>query len=551
MFTRAVRWGRIYLTTTTMFARLAIIVAFLLHFHVAFAGSGYSIGLASKDGGSKNVSVYILVNEVEAFDEEEIGISPVGMVWYNFMASPGDSIEVRVDNSAGAENDHHFYYLINNGPDGGRTNIYDSSSDNFYPRNRCNTSDGVGCTFNLDNMVTHPWGLNRANVLVNDIEQISGFDGTVSVPFYAKEGDVIRIEHYVDDLLKSATTDADISCTINLSYNSGELDYIEWIVGYFGSAAMIPNPFSQVEIEIPASSITIPAGSDLSVKLTSSPSAVSYLVQLKCEGFSVVEIYINSNVDAQPVTIPSDLYGEECVLSVEEPIEGLNTRTVTVTQPVTISTSPVDITVFRVNSVVPILIESGATNSTLLTLVRTCGTDVYNYPTQIPVGTVYDASLPVDFIGLCTFSTLVNGVYQASDIGLTVRIKNELMIELNTDAITDGQYFEISVSSAIPPYPEYLLVNLELLCSGSGLSQRIPGIELNQRVKLKALLYISQPSICTLTTFGSDDVYIQATASTIVNLQNLPSVFGILRIIHPDHYPMILQAFAGLKFNQN
>ena len=105
---------------------------------------------------------------------------------------------------------------------------------------------------------------------------------------------------------------------------------------------MIPNPYSDVMIEEVEDGVS--AGSDLMIKLVSNPEAKDFIVLLSCGDGLEIQGVVQSNT-LEPVKFPvlSSLFGDVCVLSVEKPIAGLNTKNIIVTQPVTLSTKDLNV----------------------------------------------------------------------------------------------------------------------------------------------------------------------------------------------------------------
>lgn len=520
-----------------MYALIAIALLFL-NVLKAQTPSYFHIAFQSLTGSESSTEVQVVVNEVNQFQSYIIVIVPaLGSTMLEFPALPGDKIEVRISED---DNNHDMYYEVRNGPFGTGTVLHDSRSNSFWPRNRCQ-SDVVECDFTLANLATSTWGTSRAAVYVNDVLKVAEYDGTGSVDFKALKGDVIRVEH-------TGPIGSDISCTITLQ--GDPMDYIEWFIGSFGSSAIIPNPHDPVSISEPQNGAKISAVSgSMSVSLTSSPSpnSIPYRVKLECGGFAAVEETIYSNDEEQMLPIPAGIYGVDCILSVTSPIAGLNTRAITIMLPVTLSTSTPSL---RVNELIRIRADSVATTiiTNIVTLIRTCGDVDYQYPQSLTLGQENEISPQTDFVGLCTFRTLEDGVFEAA-AGLAVRFKNELTIELGSEDLTDGTQFGLRVSSSVPPVLEFSRINLILQCHHYLSRSALLQADLNKDINTLLYTYIIQKTPCTLMTFGFDDVFIHAVKTFTMDLKNSP-LGGKMAFIHRSEHGTCARGLHG-NFHAN
>lgn len=216
-----------------------------------------------------------------------------GYIWTNFDSSSGDVIEVRF---SPIDKKFDLYYIINNGPNGSRTDIYDSRNKTFIPRNRCASAS---CTFRISNFLAEAWGESRAKVFVNDLEVVSDFDGSVARSFTAGQDDGIRIEFNY-----GGPSD---EIGYSLQKLSEPIDYIEWYYNSHGSSAIIPNPYAAVWFDLPAEdNLIVKAGSDIAIQLSSEPQAGSFMVNLKCGILPTIGGEFLSNISDQQTLIPPD-----------------------------------------------------------------------------------------------------------------------------------------------------------------------------------------------------------------------------------------------------
>ena len=424
----------------------------LLTNSVLASKSMYSIGVASKNGEDQVATLQIVVNGENYFAKvQELDVPEEGMEWYDFEAKPGDTIEVRF---TAVDNPFHLYYVINNGPKGSRTDIYNSTSRTFITRNKC-TSGEEACDFKISNAFQSSWDSSTANVFVNNTKVVSDFDGTGSASFSALKDDEIRIEFNFD------SSDKDIGYAIQKLRDP--IDFIEWYYDSFGTIAMIPNPYSDVMIEEVEDGVS--AGSDLMIKLVSNPEAKDFIVLLSCGDGLEIQGVVQSNT-LEPVKFPvlSSLFGDVCVLSVEKPIAGLNTKNIIVTQPVTLSTKDLNVSYLFNTLPIQLIINSTASSTSYgVTVIQTCGSETGQYD-DIPVGQYFDVNIPADYVGTCTFKTTAKGVFQATENDLSVefvkgtveivefankRISavSEVPIELNSNP--SGQEFTIQLDCGV------------------------------------------------------------------------------------------------------
>lgn len=400
--------------------------------------SFYSIGVASKNGEDQVATLQIVVNGENYFAKvQELDVPEAGMEWYDFEAKPGDTIEVRFNS---VDNPFHLYYVINNGPKGSRTDIYNSTSSTFITRNKC-TSGEEACDFKISNSFQSSWDSSKADVFVNNTNVVGDFEGTGSGSFSALKDDEIRIEFNFDG------GDKEIGYAIQKLKDP--IDFIEWYYDSFGTIAMVPNPYSDVMIE--SVEDVVAAGSDLLIKLVSNPETKDFIVFLSCgDGFEIIQGTVKSNT-LEPVKFPvlSSLYGDVCVLSVEKPIAGLNTKNITVTQPVTFSTKDLNVSYLFNTSSIQLIINSTASSTSYgVTVIQTCSSETVHYD-DVPVGQYFDVNIPADYVGTCTFKTMAKGVFQATEIDFSVEfIKGTVeIVEPTNKRIPAGSEVPIELNS--------------------------------------------------------------------------------------------------------
>lgn len=477
----------------------------------------YSIGIASKSGRDQFATIQIVVNGTNSFRRlTDVEVPSNGLVWTDFQAAPGDSIEVRFNP---VDTNFDLYYLINNGPGGIRTDIYDSRNLTFLPRNRCATTN---CTFRISNFLVETWDDSRANVFINGTQVISAFNGSSAQSFNAGQNDIISID------FSFGGQSSEIGYSIQKLDDS--IDYIEWYYDSYGSSSIIPNPYVAVSVLLPEDNLVIPAGEEIEIQLISEPQPGNFTVQLNCGLFQVINgIYETNTNETQNILIPDDFYGENCTLSVERPIYGQNPRSLTITQPVVISIVK-NVTQFVFNSKIPILIISKAqSHSTNVSLTQICGNDTVIYD-SVSVGQVFEASPSQDYVGSCSFSSTGAGPFQSSSVDLVIEmIKGtvELALSENDRRFSAGS----SVSMEVVSNPTDLRFTVELNCGLQMIKTKVLDSGQVQFFEIPREFY---GNLCEFIILAPLDLFVVSNKIDVVIAQDLSINLPEDEIIKPN-----------------
>lgn len=166
----------------------------------------------------------IVVNGMVISSVTDFAIQSPSSDWINFAASPTDSLNVEI---VGLESYNAFTlsYLINNGANGGGTQIFDSKINTFIPTKACLVGP---CT---DTITGTAFQQSSAIIYVNNVAVISDFNGSERTFTYNPE-DLIRIVFTFD------------SNTNEVSYmllNTNTMTTNSWYYNSFGQMASIPN----------------------------------------------------------------------------------------------------------------------------------------------------------------------------------------------------------------------------------------------------------------------------------------------------------------------
>ena len=227
---------------------------------------------------------------------------------------------------------------------------------------------------------------------------------------------------------------------------------------YRASSTAINVVYGSVSILEPANQASISAGVNLRIRLSSNIMNVNASVQLDCGIPDVAPITVNilSYVpNLQGINVPTRFYGTECtlrIISLPEKFIARNSLDLVITQPVTI-TRPTSTQTFLTNSNVPVLLASPVNVDALFTLVQNCSNTIRTF-SDLSLGTVFDAPLPSDYSGLCTFFTYALDFYRAS-LPVTVMIVSSPVVAfvqpLNQSFLSAGSRFGIVLSSTESP----------------------------------------------------------------------------------------------------
>ena len=180
-----------------------------------------------------------------------------------------------------------------------------------------------------------------------------------------------------------------------------------------------------VTIASPTNLASVAAGTSLKAVLSSAPFSMNFTVQLDCSIPNVlplITIIMSNSKQWYGFNIPSNYYGTNCILSVTNLPDNFiaqNTISLIVTQPVTI-TSPKSSQTFLSNGSVPILLSSPINTLDVFTLIQNCSNNTTVFPNLL-LNTTFEAALPASYSGPCSFVTLRNGFYLASN-AVTVSI---------------------------------------------------------------------------------------------------------------------------------
>jgi len=162
---------------------LSICFSFSLLISSASCASTYSMQITAELG--QTVTFQITVNGVtQTFSS--IPVPTSGSEWINFAAAYGDNIRVQFIGWVGSASNNRFSYVINNGPDGSGTQIYNSRSATYTPVNICTIGT---CQYRIEGVRLDG---STVNVFVNGRIVIENFDGSADQFFTVKAGDVIK-----------------------------------------------------------------------------------------------------------------------------------------------------------------------------------------------------------------------------------------------------------------------------------------------------------------------------------------------------------------------
>ena len=215
--------------------------------------------------------------------------------------------------------------------------------------------------------------------------------------------------------------------TLNTVFNaplpvdySGPCSFVTFASEYYRASApvtvtIVSSPV--VAFIQPLNQTFVNAGGRVGIVLTSTENSANFTVQLDCgiPSVSPATATITSNSSVIPqFTVPSSFYGN-CVFSVinvPAPFSAFNTANVTVTQPVSFAL-PLNQDVFSVNDPVPVLLSSPVITSNTVNVNQNCNGTVRSY-TDVNINVAFNATLPADYIGSCTFSTTAKEMYRAA-----------------------------------------------------------------------------------------------------------------------------------------
>lgn len=179
----------------------------------------YSVQLFNRNNAEISVNFEIIVSGTVLTGS---GTVPPGATpWQNFGATETDSIDVVSFTNSFFD----FYYLINNGPNGGGNTFYDSRSTTFRPINLCDESS---CAFDIRNFISQ-WGNSTANVYVNNELVIENYNGVGMSPFNAGKDDAIRV-----DFTFGGGVETQVAYGIQVSSSP-----ILWLYDSYGSGAVV------------------------------------------------------------------------------------------------------------------------------------------------------------------------------------------------------------------------------------------------------------------------------------------------------------------------
>jgi hypothetical protein len=168
---------------------------------------------------TQDANYQITVNGVEGPDSSAFVPSPYS-AWINFGASPGDVVSIKM---IGAP---FVSYVVNDGPNGSGTQLYDSTSTTFPPLNTCTGTCEV-------EILGNAFEGSTCNVYVNNELVLENYDGGQIGTFTVSAGDLI--------LIKLTHAGGSTDLRYNLHSDGSEI-YNEWYYNAFGFNTLIINP---------------------------------------------------------------------------------------------------------------------------------------------------------------------------------------------------------------------------------------------------------------------------------------------------------------------
>ena len=189
---------------------------------------------------------------------------------------------------------------------------------------------------------------------------------------------------------------------------------------------------STVEFSSPQGIQNVNAGSDLEIQLSSTPAIDTFGVTLDCNNPSLdpVSLSIPSNTSmAQDFPIPTNYYGNNCTMSIISPLNTFiptNNLTLNIYQPINVTLISSSSTL-PVNSNIQLKLQAVVQLDLELTLVQVCGSNTTNYLVN-SVNSIIEITPPLNYAGSCTFLSLANGLYTASQVNQTVILKQSYQI---------------------------------------------------------------------------------------------------------------------------
>ena len=290
---------------------------------------------------------------------------------------------------------------------------------------------GLHCTLSISNSGQFT-AINRVNVtvtqspsIVSPLRSSSQLTGSVvptllilSNPSAPSLFTLIQNCSKIITIYEKVSLDLTLQTTLPTGY-IGPCSYTTLPTGFYRIATSpITVVNGSVTITDPQNQAFINAGSNLRIQLSSNLMNVNATVQLDCgiAGFAPLIVNITSNIgNWQGMSVPSNYYGTNCVLNITalpEKFFATNSLNLTITQPVTI-TSPLNSRTYLRNSFVPVNFTSPVNSNLPFSLNRNCSNTITTF-TGLTLNTVFNAPLPVDYSGPCSFVTVASNYYLAS-----------------------------------------------------------------------------------------------------------------------------------------
>ena len=382
------------------------------------------------------------------------------------------------------------------------TNITASNTNRgqffYFPSNYY----GVNCTMN----VTSPLNLFTPtnNLIVNVQQPVSVISNVGASPFNGVIPLQLRASVQLDSLLTLVQT-----CGSNTTYYPNNL--VNTTINatppfnYIGNclfsslangsySASTSNwtiiVASTYQITLPANNSFVNSNSVLTVSISTQPQSFTsqtldvslYCYQAQENTYRTAKIVTNTN-DTQLYYVPSNFYGK-CSLFVDDWTYVGSEIILTVTQPIWFL-QPLAQSLYLVNSIVPVTLNSSYVNGDTLTLFQNCNGNVRNY-TNISVRQTVNATVPTDFIGYCTFSTSANGTYlSAGSISINIVPTNQVQFASpgNLSSFPAGTNIAVRLFSSIFISNQQSSLsanfNVQLNCNNPGTSSIVQVISSN------------------------------------------------------------------------
>lgn len=178
----------------------------------------------------------------------------------------------------------------------------------------------------------------------------------------------------------------------------------------------------QVQFIAPVNMTYVSAGTNTSVRLFSTNSG-PFSVQLNCVILNVTPVVeqIAPNTPSNvPFFVPANFYGMSCNFTVinSPSCPPINFVTIVVTQAITFA-SPVRSSSYLVKSQIPVLLQSNVSSQINFTVTQNCNNTISNY-NNVYLGITYQATLPSNYIGSCTYTAPANTYYRAASVAIKV-----------------------------------------------------------------------------------------------------------------------------------